>query len=224
MDNRIDNVKPTFDSIEKEISDLIKNEYISDVLAVKDTVEEFGIPIIKGICFVVKMSEDIRLKMFLRGIISKKFKEKEFIRKIEKFADKELLGNIIKKQINSNHKYCNLICGTIINKALKNEFITDEEINHIEFLLDLNLNDLKNYIWICEQLLDSHEEIIKKEKIEHLKFIQVTVQKMKSYGYCNMYSHASISGDIHKNEYTLAIYEEYIREYFDFLREYLNKI
>lgn len=148
-------------------------------------------PIIeKGVDYV----NSKRLELFLKGVLAGKWNDEQLRVKISVFGDKEALLNVIKKQYDSEHKYTNIICGLIIHECLEKDEISAEDLNHIEFLLTLNHNDLKNYI--STYYSKDKNNIFKISKSNELILIETTREKMKNYGYSDGTKIASIEGDI----------------------------
>lgn len=130
--------------------------------------------------------ENYKMESFLSGILAGKWPEEELKKKVTRFGDKELLVDIIYNQLKSQRKELNVICGLIVKEALNRGFITDEEINHLEFLLSLNMNDFKNYMHVVkhEIMQRNLEDISKMHEISKtLTLLETTHRKMTNFGY-----------------------------------------
>lgn len=133
---------------------------------------------------------------------------------IEEFGDKDILQTIIEKQLRSNHKTGNAICGLIVRKGLKNNNINNDMINEIDFILSLNEIDIKNYKQICKMLKSKEskddEDILTFDEIKHIDLVQGTIQKMNIYSYNDFNKYASVGGGINSNSRTTTIYDNYL--------------
>lgn len=167
-----------------------------------------------------------RIKSFLNGILMYKYNNnlQKLKYDVEVYGHKEELLLYIDKQTQSQHNKGNVICGIIVAEALsENRRLTPEEVNHIDFLREMNENDFKNYINIYENQKNAESNsdneyrgpFIDQENPEASKYplLKTTFSKMDKYGYVNPRLLVNGGKELIVSELSELLMEKYILPY-----------
>nr|WP_302596373.1 hypothetical protein [uncultured Cellulosilyticum sp.] len=139
-----------------------------------------------GLSMTINLLETTRILVFLEQVIKGEYTIKEFSEAYKEYANKVQLIDIIERQRRSYTEITNILCGIIVEKALKEKkVISCQQINHINFLLDLGIIDLYNLLKIEENRENTEEEkgVISRRQIKELQMGNVILARLEQYGY-----------------------------------------